>query len=233
MDAQAVLLWVGLPYTSIVVFVVGHVWRFQYDRFGWTDEWVMLLKPRALRWGIVLFHIGAWFTIAGHALGILVPRGVTDGLGVSESAYRMVAIFAGSVFGLSALVGISAFLYRRTMIAAIVRNNRPGDVATLALISAIIVLGLIETIGVNALGGGYDYRSSVAVWFRSLVLFSPRPEVMASAPLVYQLHAASAWLLYAIWPFSRLVHVWQLPFWIRRRLIAPPVLAAVAPRGGK
>jgi nitrate reductase gamma subunit len=34
---------------------------------------------------------------------------------------------------------------------------------------------------------------------------------MASAPIVYQVHAASAWLLYALWPFSRLVHAWSLP----------------------
>jgi nitrate reductase gamma subunit len=29
---------------------------------------------------------------------------------------------------------------------------------------------------------------------------------------VYQLHAALAWLLFALWPFSRLVHAWSLPF---------------------
>jgi nitrate reductase gamma subunit len=35
---------------------------------------------------------------------------------------------------------------------------------------------------------------------------------MAGAPLVYQLHSASAWLLFALWPFSRLVHAWSLPW---------------------
>jgi nitrate reductase gamma subunit len=34
---------------------------------------------------------------------------------------------------------------------------------------------------------------------------------MAEAPLVYQLHAAAAWFLYALWPFSRLVHAWSVP----------------------
>jgi nitrate reductase gamma subunit len=35
---------------------------------------------------------------------------------------------------------------------------------------------------------------------------------MAGAPLSYQIHASLAWLLYAIRPFSRLVHVRSYPF---------------------
>ncbi|MFG1947198.1 respiratory nitrate reductase subunit gamma [Nonomuraea sp. NPDC048826] len=35
----------------------------------------------------------------------------------------------------------------------------------------------------------------------------------AAAPraLVFLLHAMSAWVLAAIWPFARLVHVWSAP----------------------
>ena len=212
------LLWAGVPYTSIAIFVLGHLWRFQYDRFGWTDEWVRLLKPRALRWGIVLFHVGALAVIAGHVLGIQVPSSVTAAAGIGESAYRVVAVAAGGLFGLCSLLGVGAFLYRRTMIAAVVANNRAADVGVLILIAIVIVLGMIETLGVNLAGGGYDYRSTVGVWFRGVLLLSPQPQLMASAPLVYKLHALAAWMLYAVWPFSRLVHAWQLPFWAYRRI---------------
>ncbi len=33
---------------------------------------------------------------------------------------------------------------------------------------------------------------------------------MASAPLLYQIHTLSAWALFALWPFSRLVHAWRI-----------------------
>ena len=36
-------------------------------------------------------------------------------------------------------------------------------------------------------------------------------QLMASAPLVYQIHTLSAWAILALWPFSRLVHVWSIP----------------------
>ena len=39
----------------------------------------------------------------------------------------------------------------------------------------------------------------------------PHTEEMANAPFLFQLHATSVWLLYAVWPFSRLVHAWSIP----------------------
>lgn len=44
-------------------------------------------------------------------------------------------------------------------------------------------------------GGGYDYRSTVSVWFRAIFLLQPNPALMLKAPLVYQVHASLAWLL--------------------------------------
>jgi nitrate reductase gamma subunit len=34
---------------------------------------------------------------------------------------------------------------------------------------------------------------------------------MTGAPLVYQLHAIGGFLFLALWPFTRLVHVWSAP----------------------
>ena len=34
---------------------------------------------------------------------------------------------------------------------------------------------------------------------------------MKGAPLVYQLHAIIAWVFWAAFPFSRLVHAWSIP----------------------
>ncbi len=59
-------------------------------------------------------------------------------------------------------------------------------------------------------GARADYRASVGPWFRRL-WYDPHPSLMANAPVAYQLHAAIPWLLYAVWPFSRLVHTWSYP----------------------
>ena len=51
----------------------------------------------------------------------------------------------------------------------------------------------------------------VSVWFRSFLAFHPDPDLMADAPLGFQLHALVAFALFALWPFTRLVHVFSAP----------------------
>jgi nitrate reductase gamma subunit len=207
-----ILLWVVLPYAAIVLFAAGHVWRYRYDKFGWTSRSTQLLESRWLAWGSNLFHYGALAAIGGHVLGILVPSQVTAFFGVSEHLYHLVSVGAGSVAGIACVVGLVILILRRTYFVRVRRATSTLDIATYILLALVIVLGMVETIGYNALGGGYDYRSTVGVWFRGLFYLSPHPELMSGAPLVYQLHSIAAWLLFALWPFSRLVHAWSLPW---------------------
>ena len=39
----------------------------------------------------------------------------------------------------------------------------------------------------------------------------PRTDLILQAPIGFRLHALSAWVLFAFWPFSRLVHVFSAP----------------------
>jgi len=206
-----VLLWVVLPYVAITLFVAGHVWRYRSDKFGWTSRSTQLLESRWLAWGSNLFHYGALAAIAGHVLGILIPDWLTAAVGISEGAYHVLSAVAGSIAGVACAAGLVILAVRRAYFPRVRRTTSPTDVAVYVLLAVVIGLGLAETLVVNAFGSAYDYRASVAIWFRGIFVLDPRTDVMVSAPLLYQVHAASAWLLYALWPFSRLVHVWSLP----------------------
>jgi nitrate reductase gamma subunit len=83
----------------------------------------------------------------------------------------------------------------------------------LILLLIVIITGIVPTIGVNLFGHGYDYRNTVAPWFRGLFAFSPAVSAIDNAPIIYQVHASAAWLIWAVWPFSRLVHAWSAPLW--------------------
>ena len=206
------LLWVALPYIAIAVFVAGHVWRYRHDKFGWTSRSTQLLESRWLAWGSNLFHYGALAAIGGHVLGILVPASLTAAVGVDEGAYHLLSAGAGTAAGLVCGAGLVILVWRRLGVLRVWRTTTYVDMATYALLLVIITLGLIDTLWFNTIRGGYDYRGTVAVWFRGIFLLDPRPDLMIGAPLVYQLHAITAWLLFALWPFSRLVHAWSLPF---------------------
>jgi nitrate reductase gamma subunit len=203
-------VWLVLPYASVAVFLVGHWWRYRYDQFGWTSRSTQLLESRRLAWGSNLFHYGALAVIGGHVVGILIPASVTGRFGISESNYHHLAGYAGGVAGLVCLIGYGLLAFRRSNDRRVRATTSIMDVVVLVLLGLLIVLGDGLTLGYNVFGHGYDYRQTVGPWFRS-VWHDPQPAIMARAPAWYQLHASLPWLLYVVWPFSRLVHVWSYP----------------------
>ena len=232
-ERAQLFVWLVLPYVSLTVFVVGHWWRYRRDQFGWTSRSSQLLESRLLAWGSTLFHYGALAVIAGHVLGVLVPASVTSAMGISENAYHHLAGIAGGITGLICLAGFGILTFRRTKVHRIRATTSLADVVVFVLLGFLIVLGDLLTFGYNVFGSGYDYRETLGPWFRTL-FYDPQPSLMADAPVGYQLHAAVPWLLYAVWPFSRLVHVWSYPLQYlgrpyilyRTRRAAPPRPAA-------
>jgi nitrate reductase gamma subunit len=211
MKVLDLFLYAILPYAALVLFVAGHVWRYRYDKFGWTTRSTQLLEGRWLAWGSNLFHYGALAAIGGHILGILIPEWMTAAVGITEPVYHFVAAAAGTAAGFAVVAGLVSLAVRRAYFARVRRTTSPTDIAVYILLAIVIGLGIGETFFVNVVGSTYDYRPTVGVWFRSLFFLHPQVQAMAAAPLIYQVHATAAWFLYALWPFSRLVHVWSLP----------------------
>ncbi|MFG2513907.1 respiratory nitrate reductase subunit gamma [Streptomyces sp. NPDC048584] len=205
------LLWVAVPYICLAVFAVGHVWRYRQDQFGWTSRTTQLLEHRWLRWGSPLFHLGAFMVIGGHVVGLAVPGSWTEAVGITEHMYHTTAVWAGSVAGIAMVTGLGMLCARRLLTRQIRLRTDRSDKILFPLLSAAVLLGITATFAHNVFGAGYDYRSTVSVWFRGLFVLQPHPEAIAGAPLLFRLHALTAFLLFAAWPFTRLVHVWSAP----------------------
>jgi nitrate reductase gamma subunit len=222
-------LWVALPYLCLAIFFAGHVWRYRRDQLTWTARSTQLLEQRLLRVGSLLFHFGVLAVIGGHVLGILVPAGVTAAVGIDEDAYHVISLVAGGTAGLAMTAGFFILLYRRVRVPRVRATTSRGDMVMYPLLTIAIVTGMLATFGEN-LFAGYDYRETVAPWFRGIFTFHPDPGLMEEAPFLFQLHVTSVWLLYAVWPFSRLVHAWSIPLAYLRR--SPILYRARGPRPG-
>ncbi|SDT80211.1 respiratory nitrate reductase subunit gamma [Actinoplanes derwentensis] len=205
------LIWIVLPYACLAVFTAGHVWRWRHDQFGWTTHTSQLLENRLLRLGSPLFHLGAFGVIGGHAMGLLIPASWTAAVGVSEHTYHLVSVTGGTITGIMLVVGLALLIARRFVNGRIRRVTTTMDKILYAALAAMVVLGMSGTVVINLFGDGYDYRETIAVWFRGIFWFQPDPSLMSGAPLVFQLHAIGGFLFLALWPFTRLVHVWSAP----------------------
>ena len=203
-------LWVVFPYICLTTFVVGHFWRYRYDKFGWTTRSSQLYEDRLLRIGSPLFHFGILAVFLGHVMGLGVPKSWTEAVGISEGLYHFMAVSIGAFAGFATLVGMAILIYRRRTNGPVFSATTKMDKAMYLVLATVIVLGLVNTVIANIIGH-YDYREGVSVWFRGIFFFDLHPELMAEAPLGFQLHGLTAMFLFALWPFTRLVHVFSAP----------------------
>ena len=205
------LLWLTVPYVAFTSFLLGHLWRYRHDQFGWTTRSSQLYESRLLRLGNPLFHFGLLAVLGGHVLGILIPASWTAAVGVSESAYHLASVSLGVLSGLVTIAGLAILLYRRSTVPAVRKATTRLDKLMYTLLSAAILTGMLNTVGSNLIGGGYDYRETVSPWFRSLFSVAPQPELMAGAPISFQIHNLVVLTLLGVWPYTRLVHVFSAP----------------------
>src|SRR5690606_7973134 len=80
--------WLIYPYLMLTLFVVGHIYRYNTDTFGWSAKSSEFLEMSRLRWGSLLFHWGIIFVFFGHVAGILVPKGFYEAVGITEEMYH-------------------------------------------------------------------------------------------------------------------------------------------------
>jgi respiratory nitrate reductase gamma subunit len=212
MSAGKTLLWIIIPYVAIAVFVVGHWWRYRRDQFAWTSRSTQLLDRRVLGWASPMFHYGALAAVGGHIIGLCIPLSWTDAVGIHEHTYRWIAAIAGGIAGAVTLIGFLGLVYRRATSDRVRRSTTRIDIFTYGLLTVLILLGCWMTFAHNlATNAPYNYRDSIGVWWRSLFELQPNVHAVLRAPTVYQLHAIIAWLFWAAFPFTRLVHAWSVP----------------------
>lgn len=201
------LLFTVFPYLCLTTFVVGHGFRYVFDRFHWNARSSEFLGKKSLFFGSVLFHWGIVFTFFGHAGGLLIPQRYLDLVGINAQLHMLIAYWSGLAVGLAAFFGALLLLWRRLAFPRIQAAGTLNDIVTISGIVFVTGAGIY-----NVIFGHYNVLYTVAPWIRGIVVFSPDPNLMLDVPVSYKVHILSALALLAFSPFSRLVHIWSAPF---------------------
>ncbi|MFF1374906.1 respiratory nitrate reductase subunit gamma [Streptomyces sp. NPDC058308] len=205
------LLWGVLPYVAFVLLVAGIIWRYRYDKFGWTTRSSQVYESKVLNIASPMFHYGILFVLVGHLMGLFVPESWTDKVGLTESAYHKLSLWGGTAAGALAVLGILMLLYRRRTNAPVFRATTANDKVMYVVLLAAIVMGMWAKLTNSGLAEGYNYRESIAPWSRSLFTLQPDVDRMVGVPLTFQIHAVIGMLLFALLPFTRLIHMFSAP----------------------
>ena len=196
------------PYLALAVLVLGCFIRFDREPYTWKSDSSQILRKRQLRWGSNLFHYGVLVVILGHFVGFLTPDWAIR-WALDPAQHQLLAMAAGGVAGLVAIIGLSLLLHRRLGDARIRRNSRRWDIAIVLLLWLQLALGLLTVpISAQHMSGAEfeiltDYVKGI-VTFRSNVA-----DLLLGTPLIYRIHIFVGFTIFLVSPFTRMVHIWS------------------------
>ena len=201
------------PYVALAVFAAGSLIRFDREQYSWRSGSSQLLRKKQLIIGSVLFHIGILLLFAGHFVGLLTPHWVYESLGLSVPAKQMLAIVAGSIFGVVCFIGLTILLHRRLFDARIRGTSSAMDILILCLLWLQLVLGL-ATIPFSLQHSDGAIMLLLSDWAQHIVTFrSGASEMLIGVSAVYKAHIIFGLIIFMVFPFSRLVHIFSAPVW--------------------
>lgn len=195
------------PYIALAVMLVGSIARYDRDPFTWKTSSSQLLRRRQLIIGSVLFHIGVLVIFFGHLVGLLTPIAIFDALGISHGAKQTLAVVAGGIAGVMALIGGVMLFHRRWTDPRIRQTSSFADIAILAMLLMQLLLG-IGTVFVS-IGhlDGHEMTKFMA-WAQMIFTFrAGAADQIADVALLFKLHLFLGLTIFLVFPFTRLVHV--------------------------
>jgi nitrate reductase gamma subunit len=192
------------PYVALALAVGGTAYRYRRLRHTVTARSSQLMESRLLFWGSVPWHASILVILLAHLGAAAFPGAWASLLG---SPGRLLVLEAtGLALGALALLGIAVLLLRRLSLPT---TTGAMDWAVLVLLALQTATGLWIAFALR--WGSAWYLHTAAPWLASLVRLAPQVDGMAALPAVVQVHALNAFVLVALLPFSRLVHLTVLP----------------------
>lgn len=203
--------WVIFPYVCLGVMFLGLLYRYAFRQLTWTAPSTEFFEKRWLRIGSNMLHYGIIVAFIGHVMGIVVPVEFYEAIGVGSELYHAGAFVGGGITGIVVIMGIVILLIRKTKVDPIRVQASFADFFTLFALLFVTASGTYLTIVYTLQHGAYQYGTTIGPWFRSLFVFQPEYEMMAGIPLLFQLHALLGFALFAMIPFTHLVHFVTVP----------------------
>jgi nitrate reductase gamma subunit len=202
------LLYAVWPYVALALAVVGGLYRYFADRFSFSSLSSELLESRRLFWGSVPWHYGIIPILLAHLFAGFLPGVAAALLGGPARLLFLEGI--GAALGLLCLVGVVVLFLRR-----VGARSRPRAVTSAADWLLLLCLFVQVASGVGTAlfmrWGSLWYLHTAVPWFWSLARLAPDFATIVPLPALVHLHVVNGFLLIALFPFTRLVHIFTVP----------------------
>lgn len=210
MNFWHILLFEYVPYICLTVLIFGTVVKFAVcnDRIQATST-QLIDNDLAFKWGINLWHYGILLVFLGHFFGLLTPLWAYDWL-MTPAFKRILAIGLGLAFGSIAFIGLLIVAARRFFNDAVSINSRFGDKFIVIWLLIQVGLGLAATSMV--IPEPLQAYLDCDFWAQGIITFQPDAWWwLQNSDLIVKMHIVDGFLIFAFFPFSKLMHFLVAP----------------------
>ncbi len=202
------IFFIVLPYISLTLMIGVGIYRSVFREFTVTSLSSQLLERDKLYWGSISFHYGLVTVLLGHLFALLIPKGQLLWNSVPIRLYLLE--LTGLALGIWALAGICILLYRRVHDKRIRAVTTPMDMVVVVLVIISVLSGVLVATFYRF--GSSWFASIFSPYVLSLFIFQPRVDLVAPLPWLVKLHVINLYIMLAVFPFSRLIHILTYPF---------------------
>lgn len=201
------LLFEIFPYISVVICVIVTLYRSVYRPFTVSSLSSQLLERKKLYWGSLSFHHGIILVLLGHLAALLMPK--TLRLWNAAPIRLYLLELTGLALGIWALAGLCILLWRRLRDKRVQVITTPMDGVVLVLLLMSALTGVLTATLYRF--GAYWFTEIFTPYLLSVLTLQPQVSLVAPLPWIIKLHVINFFVLLAVFPFSRLVHIVTYP----------------------
>lgn len=205
--AMSYVWFVGLPYAALAIFLIGTVYRYRNRGFSVSSISSEFLERKKLFWGSQPFHWGILFLFFGHLIAFLFPRAVIAWNG--EPVRLIILEVSAFAFGLATLLGLVLLISRRMGSNRVLRVTNRMDMVLYTILLVQLITGL--AVAYFDRWGSNWFAGVLTPYLQSLFVFNPETAAVAALPWTIQVHIVFAFLLIAVFPFTRMMHFLVAP----------------------
>jgi len=207
---------IGLPYIAILMFVGGIIYRSFSGIMGryrgkwdlsvrgdylWTTRSTGFFGRASIGPASLCLHWGLIILFVSHLIGFI---GGSYNFGSWIEFFQWVGLGGGIIF----LYGASWAFLRRIFIPQVRAMSTLDDYILLLLLILIAGLGIYQ----SAIEMVFGISFLAGPWIASIFRLQPDVSAISAAPLINKLHIIIAFLFFAYFPFTKLVHFASYPF---------------------
>ncbi|HUJ28003.1 MAG TPA: respiratory nitrate reductase subunit gamma [Myxococcales bacterium] len=193
------------PYLALVVAIAGGLYRALRLRDTLTARSSQLLESRLQRPAANAWHWAIVAILLAHLFALVLPGPFAALLGSPARTYVLEVI--GLALGLLAFCGVALLVVRR--LVSLTHSTAFTDWLLLAALLVQAGTGVYTAFALRF--GSAWFLHTATPWLASIFTLQPELTRIHVLPLVVKIHFFNAFVLLALLPLSRLMHVLTVP----------------------